>query len=341
MGKTASLVISVFTTLLCGLWLTLMLVPTGWHTAVDWAVGFHIGLRTVEIDKGISSRVFGNPLIGKRIEKELMGKSNTIRDARELFCSLDQAQNFIQGLVGMESDTEWCDDWQYLEWSSWGMIVSVMMGIVALAIGAGLQHYYWHVAAFEEQRHWAKAMFVLGPIMLLIGIATYTIINFGFSPYGRQSDAGRSFSISFLLAWFATVLSFVPLLIQVAFQSTSRAEDLNAEIREQEEEAFMSKAYGAINGQGQAPAYGAPQSAGAQSSYPQPGQVPYQASPYGAPQPGPPYGAPQYGAPQLGPPYGAPQYGAPQPGPPQFNGGQYGVPQYGAPQYGTPQYGAP
>merc|ERR1719201_1696664 len=120
--------------------------------------------------------MFGFGIEGK-LEDEFMDKSRTIRDMREFMCMLDSTQNMIQGMLGMSSDTEWCDDWTYLEWSSWFMMITGFIGIIALAIGAGLQHYYWNIAAFEEQRQWAKGMFVLGPGTLLAGIATYTFIN--------------------------------------------------------------------------------------------------------------------------------------------------------------------
>eukprot|EP00747_Dinoflagellata_sp_TGD_P023810 gnl/TRDRNA2_/TRDRNA2_130092_c0_seq1.p1 gnl/TRDRNA2_/TRDRNA2_130092_c0~~gnl/TRDRNA2_/TRDRNA2_130092_c0_seq1.p1 ORF type:complete len:241 (+),score=35.63 gnl/TRDRNA2_/TRDRNA2_130092_c0_seq1:48-725(+) len=199
--------------------------------------------------------------------------AQSLREFKENICALST--------IGLARA---CYNAEALFFSSTGMLFCGFFGVILLMLGGGFGHFYWFKAARKRLRLWTLSLFIAAPLLFTIGVLQYTLATDGFSENWldelhlpvQQSSGQSSFSKAYVMACTLALLSFLPLMLMLAFAYKSPFEDINEElsVRKHEEieatreylrsgqnpyaNAYPQQAYGAMGGMAPAPMASAP-----------------------------------------------------------------------------------
>lgn len=229
-----------------GLSWALLAMQTNWHVQNDFVAKLSVGLTHVDVSGGFAV------MVAKGMKDRFKGDVNpglhtyhiSLSDMKEIACALDPSLLGAAGaLTGSSSLADFCHTWTQVYFSSMGLIFCISLEVVFMLLGSGFMHYYWNNNARAEPRQWGLTFNILAPVIVFLGMAQYGFFTHGLSEI-RMFIAGStpSYGNGFLMACTLTILSFVPIIIQVGFMGKDPLEDLN-ELKAEEKKLAMQDAY--------------------------------------------------------------------------------------------------
>jgi len=172
------------------IWLIMICVPTGWHTKSTLIWNFNVGLYYVKVDRAIVGSIahgvagmldFTASAIRKKKTSVLSDAlshittgEESLRYYRDMFCNV--------AMVGQMN----CAPWEHLLIGSWIMLLTTIITILLLIIGATFTYYYEYHNARRKVRQWALGFYVCAGFFNMLGLGAYTGLTFSFGHWLRE-----------------------------------------------------------------------------------------------------------------------------------------------------------
>jgi len=252
MGKGAGTAAYILA-LVCGVfWLIVIVLPSGWQ-AKDCAglMTIYSGLFQLDFEPSLLLHSL-SMLLGKygRAFKKIKGTAS-IKEMQDQVCNIDGIWTRTIG----QNDS--CEVWSFLLYGSWIMAILGFCAALFFFIAAGFGYQYWTDEAREAPRKWARVFYVVAPCTSMMGMILYTALSWNFSNWLNHFPSGGAslgYSHVFMLAWFFSIISWIPCIINESFARYSWAEAGNEERamfrKEQREDALMDASYGSTAASG-------------------------------------------------------------------------------------------
>jgi len=175
----------------------------------------------------------------------------SIKEMQDQVCNIDGVWTRTIG----QNDS--CEVWSFLLYGSWIMAILGFCAALFFFIAAGFGYQYWTDEAREAPRKWARVFYVVAPCTSMLGLMLYTALSWNFSNWLNHFPSGGAslgYSHVFMLAWFFSIISWIPCIINESFARYSWAEAGNEERamfrKEQREDALMDASYGSTAASG-------------------------------------------------------------------------------------------
>jgi len=215
-------------TAMCILGWSCAMCTTNWVAKKNAYYRLQGGLFQLELKTGYIGVIAGfliDPVTagGMSWINSLVEKKYTYEEFSEHMCALPQVPKITDNV---------CMVSQFLKFSSWGLVVAVVLSFVAMAAGASLLYRYVYVKPKAVLRTWMRIAYVAAAVLQFGGLAQYVwaaslVINM----YPRTGGAHLGHSIVYGVS--ASLGTAAVLFVLVVLVGKSTEEDFNEAVSEQ------------------------------------------------------------------------------------------------------------
>lgn len=205
-------------------WLALLFQPSGWLKKVSTLYSLDANLWTVTSSEGVISMGFGSVVGTMSPETEdylskLHKREFELQEFREYMCQVPS----------LPSLGNLCYIWERIQMATWALIFLVLITLLILAIGAGLDchHHFGH--ARTKTRKWVRLLYCLAPCFFTVAMLQYWAFASSLEqmpPVMRAGVLGPNVTVAGLLC----IISGIPLCIHMSLGKTGLQEEENEQL---------------------------------------------------------------------------------------------------------------